>query len=566
MCFPRKNPVTLAAHHTGDTRFRVAAINVINRESHARAKQLGARSSPATAEFPSVEISSEHKFAVAGRIVDHPPQQIFRVLLVPCAVEQTDQPLIAFRRRTGTIKLPGEIRFSALLEELADLPGGAAAEIGGIIAGAIGPAEDVGDRILVDAQRFDFEPIEEAAVVKAGPCLVAVHETGLERSDLIGPHDTQIAQREVLQVVLGLAEVEVEQELERPDVVQRDELRRATMLGGDHKRNLCQEIIDQLRFGPMPSVTAKRQCPDLIFVKPRFEVYKAVSEQIREISAEHTPSIEPLSLDEAYLDVTENLQAIPLARDVAIAIRAKIKEVTGLNASAGISYNKFLAKLASDHRKPNGQFVITPETGPAFVETLPVGQFHGIGPATEGKMIAFGIRTGLDMRNQTLEFMQANFGKAGAYYYWISRGVDDREVRANLRSQNRSTPNSTTVTAADSSNDPKQPNRLEKKKSMVIGFTLSAGAQHDLDYPVFLVAELLVHLRCVFEAGRVRDNKARVDLTGFDSLQPRPGVGLHMGLPGLDREPLVHGCAERDLVAHADIDARNRNRACLSKS
>jgi DNA polymerase-4 len=104
--------------------------------------------------------------------------------------------------------------------------------------------------------------------------------------------------------------------------------------------------------------------------------------------------------------------------------------MTGLNASAGISYNKFLAKLASDHRKPNGQYVITPEMGPAFVETLPVGKFHGIGPATGAKMNALGLYTGLDMRNQSLEFMQANFGKAGAYYYWISRGIDDRGVRA----------------------------------------------------------------------------------------------------------------------------------------
>jgi DNA polymerase IV len=105
--------------------------------------------------------------------------------------------------------------------------------------------------------------------------------------------------------------------------------------------------------------------------------------------------------------------------------------VTGLNASAGISYNKFLAKLASDHRKPNGQYVINPDMGPAFVEALPVGKFHGIGPATSAKMNALGLHTGLDMRNQSLEFMQANFGKAGSYYYWISRGVDDREVRAN---------------------------------------------------------------------------------------------------------------------------------------
>jgi len=181
----------------------------------------------------------------------------------------------------------------------------------------------------------------------------------------------------------------------------------------------------------MPSVTAKRQCPDLIFVRPRFEVYEAINLQIRAIFADHTAIIEPLSLDEAYLDVTENIQGIPLARDVATAIRSKIKEVTGLNASAGISYNKFLAKLASDHRKPNGQYVISPEMGPAFVEALPVGKFHGIGPATSANMNALGIFAGTDMRNQTLEFMNANFGKAGAYYYWISRGVDERPVRAN---------------------------------------------------------------------------------------------------------------------------------------
>ena len=204
-------------------------------------------------------------------------------------------------------------------------------------------------------------------------------------------------------------------------VEQRDnpELRgKPVAVGGSRERGVVAAASYEARkFGvrsAMPSVTAKRQCPDLIFVKPRFEVYKAVSQQIREIFAEHTPIIEPLSLDEAYLDVTENLQGIPLARDVALAIRAKIKEVTGLNASAGISYNKFLAKLASDHRKPNGQYVITPEMGPAFVEALPVGKFHGIGPATSAKMNSLGLYTGLDMRNQSLEFMQANFGKAGA--------------------------------------------------------------------------------------------------------------------------------------------------------
>jgi DNA polymerase-4 len=181
----------------------------------------------------------------------------------------------------------------------------------------------------------------------------------------------------------------------------------------------------------MPSVTAQRQCPDLVFVKPRFDVYKGISEEIRAIFAEHTSIIEPLSLDEAYLDVTENHRGIPLARDIALEIRATIKARTGLNASAGISYNKFLAKLASDHRKPNGQYVITPEMGPAFVETLPVGKFHGIGPATAAKLQSFGIQTGLDLRNQTLSFLEAHFGKAGAYFYSISRGIDDRPVRAN---------------------------------------------------------------------------------------------------------------------------------------
>lgn len=235
-------------------------------------------------------------------------------------------------------------------------------------------------------------------------------------------------QRKIIHVDMDAFYASVEQR-DNPDLRGKP-----VAVGGSRERGVVAAASYEARkFGvrsAMPSVTAKRQCPDLIFVKPRFEVYKAVSQQIREIFAEHTPVIEPLSLDEAYLDVTENLQQIPLARDVALAIRARIKEVTGLNASAGISYNKFLAKLASDHRKPNGQYVITPETGPAFVETLPIGKFHGIGPATSARMNALGIFTGLDMRNQTLEFMQANFGKSGAYYYWISRGVDDREVRA----------------------------------------------------------------------------------------------------------------------------------------
>jgi DNA polymerase-4 len=206
-------------------------------------------------------------------------------------------------------------------------------------------------------------------------------------------------------------------------------------VGGARERGVVAAASYEARkFGvrsAMPSVTAKRQCPELIFVKPRFEVYKEISRHIRSIFAEHTDIIEPLSLDEAYLDVTTNIQGISIATEIASLIRAKILSETGLTASAGISYNKFLAKLASDQRKPNGQFVITPRMGPSFVQDLAVGKFHGIGPATNAKMNALGIFTGMDMRNQTLEFMIANFGKAGAYYYWISRGIDERPVRAN---------------------------------------------------------------------------------------------------------------------------------------
>jgi DNA polymerase IV len=185
------------------------------------------------------------------------------------------------------------------------------------------------------------------------------------------------------------------------------------------------------RFGvysAMPSVTAKRKCPDLIFVPPRFDVYKSVSRQIHEIFALHTKMIEPLSLDEAYLDVTENLQGITSATHIAEDIRAKIRAQTGLTASAGISYNKFLAKLASDHRKPDGLFVITPAMGPAFAETLAIKKFHGVGPATATKMHRLGIETGLDLKAQTLSFLQQHFGKAGRYYYWIARGIDERQV------------------------------------------------------------------------------------------------------------------------------------------
>jgi DNA polymerase-4 len=219
-------------------------------------------------------------------------------------------------------------------------------------------------------------------------------------------------------------------------VEQRDnpELRgKPVAVGGSRERGVVAAAsYEARRFGvhsAMPSVTARRKCPDLIFVKPRFEVYREVSRQIREIFYEYTPLVEPLSLDEAYLDVTKNLKDIPYATQVAREIRAKIWEETYLTASAGISFNKFLAKMASDQNKPNGQFVITPEMGPAFVESLPVGKFHGIGPATARKMNELGIFTGLDLKAQSFDFLQQRFGKAGTHYFWIARAVDHRPVQ-----------------------------------------------------------------------------------------------------------------------------------------
>ncbi|HZQ01012.1 MAG TPA: DNA polymerase IV [Reyranella sp.] len=205
-------------------------------------------------------------------------------------------------------------------------------------------------------------------------------------------------------------------------------------VGGRQRGVVMAASYEARKFGvrsAMASATAKRLCPDLVFVKPRFDVYKEVSRQIREIFLEYTPLVEPLSLDEAYLDVTSNLKNIPLASEIAREIRARILEATGLTASAGVSYNKFLAKLASDYRKPNGQTVIPPEKGPAFVETLAVAKFHGVGPKTAEKMYRLGIHTGADLKAQTLEFLQQYFGSSGDYYYAIARGHDERRVVPN---------------------------------------------------------------------------------------------------------------------------------------
>ena len=205
-------------------------------------------------------------------------------------------------------------------------------------------------------------------------------------------------------------------------------------VGGAGARGVVASASYEARkFGvhsAMPSVTARRKCPELVFVTPRFDVYKSVSQQIRAIFARYTSLIQPLSLDEAYLDVTTPLMDRGSATAIAEEIRAAIRLETGLTASAGVSYNKFLAKLASDYRKPDGLFVITPSMGPAFIEALPVGKFHGVGPVTAAKMNKLGIHTGLDLKQQTREFLTDQFGKAGDYFYDLARAEDDRPVVA----------------------------------------------------------------------------------------------------------------------------------------
>src|SRR3954454_10076628 len=203
-------------------------------------------------------------------------------------------------------------------------------------------------------------------------------------------------------------------------------------VGGGHRGVVTAASYEARKFGvrsAMPSVTAKRRCPELIFVKPHFDVYRAVSHQIRDIFADYTDLVEPLSLDEAYLDVTEDRTGLGSARAIAEDIRRRIRAETGLTASAGVSYCKFIAKLASDHRKPDGLTVITPERGPEFVASLPVARFHGVGPVTARKMAALGIQTGADLCEWSLPALQAKFGSSADWYWRICRGIDEREVK-----------------------------------------------------------------------------------------------------------------------------------------
>ena len=233
-------------------------------------------------------------------------------------------------------------------------------------------------------------------------------------------------QRKIIHVDMDAFYASVEQ-LDNP------ELRgKAIAVGGGHRGVVAAASYEARKFGvrsAMPSKTAKEKCPHLIFVKPRFPRYKEISQKIRSIFYEYTDLVEPLSLDEAYLDITENKKGIESANEVAKQIRKRIFEETGLTASAGISVNKFLAKIASDINKPNGQKTIHPSKIESFMEELPIEKFYGIGKVTANKMHTLHIFKGSDLKKKTLQELQLLFGKSGIHYYNVVRGIHNSEVK-----------------------------------------------------------------------------------------------------------------------------------------
>jgi DNA polymerase IV len=210
-------------------------------------------------------------------------------------------------------------------------------------------------------------------------------------------------------------------------------------VGGSEDRGVIAAASYEARkFGvrsAMSGALAKKLCPELLFVRPNFERYKAISKQIKAIFLDYTELVEPLSLDEAYLDVTQNKKGIPSATLLAQEIRARILEETGLTASAGISVNKFVAKIASDYNKPNGQFTVNPAEVIPFLEKLDIKKFYGIGKVTAEKMYQLGIFNGADLKTKTLDFLEKNFGKSGKHYFYIVRGIHNSTVKPNRTSK-----------------------------------------------------------------------------------------------------------------------------------
>jgi DNA polymerase-4 len=285
-----------------------------------------------------------------------------------------------------------------------------------------------------------------------------------------------------------------------------------------------------------------------VFVKPRFDVYRAVSQQVRAIFADYTELIEPLSLDEAYLDVSEDRRGLGTARAIAEDIRRRIREETRLTASAGVSYCKFIAKLASDYRKPDGLTVIPPDRGPDFVAALPVARFHGVGPVTARKMERLGILTGADLREWSVPALQANFGSSADWYWRICRGIDEREVKPDR-------PYKSVSAERTFDEDLKDPERLASELERIAGYAWDRVKRAE-------VAGRTVTLKVKFgDFTLITRSKSFTgpvpDLEAFTvagkvllaALQPLPkgirllGLGLHNLSEGPQIEPVQLGLA-----------------------
>lgn len=306
-------------------------------------------------------------------------------------------------------------------------------------------------------------------------------------------------------------------------------------VGGGHRGVVMAASYEARKYGvrsAMPSVTAKRRCPDLIFVKSHFDVYRAVSQQIRAIFLDYTDLVEPLSLDEAYLDVTYDRHALGSARAIAEDIRRRIREETGLTASAGVSYCKFIAKLASDHRKPDGLTVITPERGAEFVASLPVARFHGIGPVTAKKMERLGIVTGADLREWSRPALEAQFGSSGEWYWRICRGIDEREVRPDR-------PYKSVSAERTFDEDLRDPERLAAELARIAGYAWDRVKRAEVTGRTVTLkikyGDFRIVTRSKSFASNVPDQEAfaRAGQSLLDTLHPLPkgirllGLGLH---------------------------------------
>ncbi|MCP4134467.1 MAG: DNA polymerase IV [bacterium] len=300
----------------------------------------------------------------------------------------------------------------------------------------------------------------------------------------------------------------------------------------------------------MASSRAYQLCPKAVFVRPRFEAYKEVSQQIREIFHEYTDLVEPLSLDEAFLDVSENKMNMASATQIAEEIRKKIFERTELTASAGVSFNKFLAKVASDFNKPNGITVIIPEKADAFIDSLPIGKFFGVGKVTEKKMVEMGITRGKDIKALSKERLMAIFGKQGAYYYAISHGLDNRPVEPNRirKSIGKETTLKEDIVDMDRMTDIletiacKIEDLLEKSETK--GYTITLKVKYfdfqritrsiTLAEPVFEASVIVTHVKELLEKTEAGSKKIRllgITISNFEGEEEEPGEDIQLRFP-----------------------------------